>query len=191
MPEILVIPRASFRLPEQPSAWPLSDYGVLQQHCWRERAPCESDESWLQLIPYVLVQSPQGQLWCYRRTGGDRRLVERRSCGLGGHVERLDEVADVGAILNNCAWRELREELVATEAVDALHPLAWIYEGDSAVGRVHLGILFLGQWQSQTPPQIAEGEPMQSLGFFDPESIVADEAFEHWSRLAAGWLKRC
>lgn len=191
MPEILVIPRASFRLPEQPAAWPLGDYAVLRQHCWRERAPCETDESWLQLIPYVLLQGEQGQLWCYRRTGGDQRLVERRSCGLGGHVERMDEQADIGAILNNCAWRELEEELVSLDGLnglDALRPLAWIYEGASAVGRVHLGILFLGQWRGQAPPRIAEGEPMQSLGFFDPAAIVADDAFEHWSRLAADWL---
>lgn len=190
MPEILVIPTASFALPSAPSAWTFQDFSSLDQHCWRERTPCETDESWLQLIPYVLLANEKNELWCYRRTGGDKRLVERRSCGLGGHVERPDEVPDVAEILNNCAWRELGEELVSVEAVGSLRPLAWIHERESAVGRVHLGILYLGQWQGTDEPQITEGEPMESLGFFAPETIVDDESFEHWSRLTADWFRK-
>lgn len=190
MPEILVIPTASIQLPPEPSAWSLDGFSTLQAHCWRERTPCETDESWLQLIPYVLLENAQGQLWCYRRTGGDQRLVERRSCGLGGHVERPDEVPDIGEILHNCAWRELAEELVSVNAVASLRPRAWIHERESAVGRVHLGILYLGQWQSAQAPEIAEGEPMENLGFFTPEAILEDESFEHWSCLAARWFQQ-
>lgn len=190
MPEILVIPKDSITLPDQPATWALADFSSLQAPCWRERTPCETDESWLQLIPYVLLQNPLGQLWCYRRTGGDARLVERRSCGLGGHVERPDEMPEIADILHNCAWRELEEELVSVTEVKSLQPLALIHERESAVGRVHLGILYLGQWQGEQPPEIAEGEPMQSLGFFSPEAIVQDDTFEHWSRLAAGWRMR-
>jgi predicted NUDIX family phosphoesterase len=186
--DILVIPAAAMKLPAQPAAWPLLDSACLRQTCWREREPCETDETWLQLIPYVVLRNPAGKLWCYRRTGGDSRLLERRSCGLGGHVERDDQAEAVWDVLNNCAQRELDEELIDTTAVGPLQPQAWIYEGETPIGRVHLGILFVGDWHGPQPPRIAEGEPMENLAFHQPEDIIGDDRFENWSRLVAGRL---
>jgi predicted NUDIX family phosphoesterase len=189
MAEILVIPATAIATPTLPAAWPLNDLSPLAQCSWREREPCECDQSWLQLIPYVLLQDNAGRFWCYCRTGGDPRLLERRSCGLGGHVEREDQTDTVMQTLLNCARRELDEELADSQAVEILQPSAWLYEGESAIGRVHLGVIFTAQWQAQKPPQIAAGEPMQGLGFHSPEEIIAEPRFEHWSRLAAHWIK--
>ncbi len=188
MPEILTISAMAIDTPDAAGAWPLDDISPLQQVCWRERASVESDEAWLQLIPYVLLQNQSGRLWCYRRSGGDERLADRRSCGLGGHVEREDQATEPLETLLYCARRELAEELSDPSPVAALTPLAWIYEGESAVGRVHIGVLCRGYWRHALPPRIADGELMQSLAFHAPQEIVGDERFELWSRLAAGWL---
>ncbi len=190
MTEILVIPAETIRLPSQSAVWPLGEAHCLQDAVWREREPCETDESWLQLIPYVLLLNSDGEPWCYRRVGGDKRLQDRRSCGLGGHVERGDATDLVMQTLHRCARRELAEELADPEPVSGLQPRGWIYEGESAIGRVHLGVLFCGRWQASEPPGIAAGEPMESLGFKGLSTIVRGQRFELWSRLAADWLSR-
>lgn len=189
MTNILVLPATAFQVPERPGAWPLGAWErSLAVATWQPRVPCESDERWLQLIPYVLLLDHRGFPWCYRRTGGDPRLRARRSCGLGGHVEQPDARPQPFATLLAGAERELREELVTAAPVRDLRPQAWLHEGESPIGRVHLGVIFTARWMAETPPEAAAGEALQGLDFLAPAEILADEHFELWSRLAATWL---
>ncbi|MBP8225570.1 MAG: hypothetical protein KAX59_05415, partial [Acidovorax sp.] len=63
-----------------------------------------------------------------------------------------------------------------------------IYEGLSAVGRVHLGVLYTAQWLPAAPPQPRAGEKLAGLGFMPLVQVAQDARFELWSRLAAQHL---
>ncbi len=188
MTEVLTIPATAIQLPERSSAWTLQDLSSLHPLVWRDREQAETDENWLQLIPYVVLHDGRGCIWCYRRTGGDERLREQRSCGLGGHVEQEDEGGSITNTLLNGAHRELEEELADALSVGPLRWIGCLYEGESAIGRVHLGVLFTARWQGGGDPEIAAGEPMESLHFHSAREIVADDRFELWSRLSARFL---
>ncbi len=113
------------------------------------REHIEGDENFRQLLPYVLVYSPdQEAVLGYNRPGkgeGESRLQGAFSIGFGGHVEIKDWDVDspVGMILSLCADRELAEEL----GEDSCHlvpafPSAILIDNTNPVGRVHLGLVY-------------------------------------------------
>src|SRR6186997_608111 len=75
---------------------------------FRPRSEAETDSSWKQLIPYLLLRDGE-RIFLMRRTkaGGDERLHDRYTIGIGGHVNPED--ADVLGGLR----REWTEELEA------------------------------------------------------------------------------
>lgn len=185
---VLVVPRAAFAHLPQQGAWPCPPTDPTPAGQWLARDQAETDERFLQIIPYALIQDAAGRLWCYERLGGDARLQRRRSCGVGGHVDEADRAADLPAMAAQALGRELAEELGWVVAPAGLSPVAWLYEGLSAVGRVHLGLIYIMPWLPAEPPRPAPGEPLAGLGFRPAATIAADERFELWSRLAAEWV---
>lgn len=200
MPLILTIPRTQApRLPES-GCWPVTNLDFMRLPQWSARAQVEHDESLLQPIAYLVLLNAAGQAWCYQRAGGDARVDGRLSCGVGGHVDAADAVAaapaeagtlfDAESTLRRALLRELAEELQATAA--DLHELrlrGLIYEGLSAIGRVHLGVLYTAQWRHTEAPQPRPGEALQGIGFIDLGVIATDPRFELWSRLVARRLQ--
>jgi len=214
MPLILTIPRTQAPALPESGCWPVSNLDFLQAAVWQSRAKAEHDEAFLQPIPYLLLRNPAGQIWCYQRAGGDVRLDGRCSCGVGGHVDWQDaqppfnddnfdgcqRTPDKGyrsissinppATLQHALLREVAEELGAGAA--DLGPITLqglIFEALSAVGRVHLGVLFSANWLPDRPPQPLVGEALRGLGFMPASAIADNSQFELWSRLAAQQLR--
>jgi len=210
MPPILTLPRTQAPALPESSCWPVPNLDFLHAAVWQSRATAEHDEAFLQPIPYLLLRNPHGQLWCYQRSGGDARLDGRCSCGVGGHVDLQDAqppltktnfdsclhnidkgyrpISSINphATLTHALLRELAEELNAgTADLDQLTLQGLIFEGLSAVGRVHLGVLFSANWLPAQPPQPVAGEALRGLGFLDASAIATNTQFELWSRLAA------
>ncbi len=186
MTDILVFAKQAFPSLPEAGVWPVD--GWPDGGAWRPRAQVEVDEDWLQPIPYLLIRNAAGGLWCYRRDGGDGRLQGRSSCGIGGHVERVDAGGDVESTLMAACLREVGEELANGHLIDNAQPHAWLHERRSAIGRVHVGLIVLADWSGGEPPRIADGEDLTGIGFMPPETIRGDTGFELWSRLAASWL---
>ena len=156
---------------------------------FQPRATVEDDDTWLQIIPYVVLRDRQNQVWAYARHGGDERLRGRRSVGIGGHIERIDQQATLLDTVVACARRELIEELVRPEDVVLdPQPCGWIHERETAIGRVHLGLVLVARWTGHQPPAPRPGEVLAALGFVSPATVRADNRFEHWSRLAVALL---
>jgi len=140
------------------------------------RDAMEVDPTHKQLIPY-LVPRDRHRYFLMRRTraGGDARLHDRWSIGVGGHLNPGD--ADLFGGLR----REWREELVA-DFEPAFVPLALLNDDTTAVGAVHLGVVFVADAAGRRVG-VRETDKLEG-SFVDPAEVaaVADD-LETWSRI--------
>jgi predicted NUDIX family phosphoesterase len=161
------------------------------------RSKCETDPSYQQLIPYVLVFDERGQILFYNRgdKGGENRLGGKWSCGFGGHVNDKDD-GWLGGIV-----RELREELCFTAAIvppETLFgvgdwavlsgPLGFLRDDTTPVGRVHLGVLYEIKAGSVTPKEDVAWT-WSSVGLLRRMAEKNPDDLEKWSRMALDVLK--
>jgi predicted NUDIX family phosphoesterase len=170
---------------------------LLSQKEYIPRSQCETDPSYQQLIPYVLVFDERGQILSYNRgdKGGENRLGGKWSCGFGGHVNDKDE-GWLGGIV-----RELREELCFTAAIvppETLFgvgdwavlsgPLGFLRDDSTPVGRVHLGVLYEIKAGSVTPKEDVAWT-WSSVGLLRRMAEKNPDDLEKWSRMALDVLK--
>jgi predicted NUDIX family phosphoesterase len=108
-----------------------------------DRAVCETDETTLQLLPYIKVGVERGDTFRYTRGGGgeEARLHGNYSVGVGGHVDVKPGPGYLLTVIQEEAAREGKEETKLTLALDKLTPTHFICDPTNAVGRVHLGLL--------------------------------------------------
>ena len=136
---------------------------------------CEVDESHQQIIPYVVVRN-RGRVLCYQRKGGgEKRLDAKLSIGIGGHINDGDADYLAGVI------REIREELYLPVSwkCPPLKTLEIIVERESAVGRVHAGLLHVLDLEDATVPTES---PVYS--YVHPEILKGHPRLERWSQIA-------
>jgi predicted NUDIX family phosphoesterase len=193
--EVLVVPTALFhRLglfqgfsPEVSRYLPgLLDPAHL---CYLPRAAAETDPSFKQLIPYVVLRCG-GRVYFYTRgsAGTEARLRARRSVGIGGHVSRQD-AAGAADPYRAGLLREVAEE-VFLETAYRERALGLINDDSTPVGQVHLGVVHLFDLDE---PHVRRREAaLVEDGFAPPAELRADlGAFETWSQflLEGGWLE--
>jgi predicted NUDIX family phosphoesterase len=148
---------------------------------FRPRAEAEEDPAWKQVIPYVVLRDGQ-RIFLMRRTraGGDARLHELYSIGIGGHVNPAD-----GGVLDGLA-REWREELAADFEPD-FEPLGVLNDDGNPVGAVHLGLVFSAEAKGR-PVGIRETDKLSgAFAEVDELAAVADR-METWSQLLFEFL---
>ena len=140
------------------------------------RDAMERDSSNKQLIPYLVLRDGSRYFLMRRtRAGGDARLHDRWSIGVGGHLNPGD--ADLAGGLR----REWREELVA-DFEPAFEPVALLNDDSTEVGAVHLGVVFVADAAGR---QVTVRETDKMTGRFATAAEVAAVAadLESWSRL--------
>lgn len=166
---------------------------VLPFAYFTDRGPAETNEELLQVVPYCLLETadpPAAFVYARSKAGGENRLHDRLSLGVGGHVDRADgEVGPGGEQGGADAYaaglrRELLEEVGLDLPKDAAVPVAGlIYDRSDAVGRVHLGVVHrilvpAGVRLTFSDPALADG------AFWFAEDIRRQtDRFESWSRL--------
>ena len=103
----------------------------------RPRSTVETDFNFKQLIPYVVFRNGDTFFSYKRSTGqGEARLHGKYSIGIGGHIN--DEN------LFDACRREIHEEVILPSTLDNdLCLVGLINDDTNAVGRVHLGVLFV------------------------------------------------
>lgn len=112
---------------------------------FRPRKQMESNQSFKQLIPYVILEYQnrglEPELFTYTRGSkqGESRLHKKRSIGIGGHISEQDSRDTSNPYLVGL-HRELAEE-ITIEGPYSLQSLGLIYDSSNEVGRVHLGIV--------------------------------------------------
>jgi len=107
---------------------------------FRPRRLMEENFLYKQIIPY-LVYHHNGRYFLMQRTnqGSETRLHNRYTLGIGGHVRQEDLI---GVSILDWARREFHEEVVynGTLKIDFIGVLN---DDSNAVGRVHLGFVYL------------------------------------------------
>lgn len=171
-----------------PFDWAEFQGRVLRHGFFVERERAEREPAWKQIIPYCLVtrEGTAGhEMLVLKRTskGGEARLHDKLSVGIGGHIDPADAEPRVEILLAG-ARRELQEELHldARDRAGPLEVLGLINDDSNAVGAVHLGLvlrlLVVGR-VSVRESNVLEGEfrPVRDL----TRSAASGAPFETWS----------
>jgi predicted NUDIX family phosphoesterase len=178
---VLVVPREV--VPDNASWYGLradgiDDFlGVVEAHGrYEPRAAMEVDPSFKQIIPYLVLRDRERYFLMRRtRAGGDARLHDRWSIGVGGHVEAVDDGLAGGL------RREWHEELVA-RFEPTFTPYALLNDDTTDVGAVHLGVVVLADADGR-PVSVRETTKL-SGAFATPAEVAAGvDHLESWSRI--------
>ena len=156
-----------------------------------ERSKCETDPSWKQLIPYILIRRPDGRFLSYLRgkKGGEARLHAKRSIGVGGHINDDDGNTVFAALLTGME-REMKEELgLDMTNVIGFRDFGFLYDPSDAVGLVHFGIVSILEIWDNDVSVIDEAlldpswEPIDVLKY-------TEGVYENWSQIVIRELCR-
>ena len=155
---------------------------------FKPRGAMETDPSFKQLIPYVLLEwtdpdDDEVKLFTYTRGGGggEARLHAKRSVGIGGHISREDAEGD-GDPYSTGMHRELDEEM-QLDSKYTERKMGLIYDPSNDVGRVHLGVVH--RFVLESPNVKSNEADLAEGGFVSIKNLKTEiDRLETWSQLA-------
>ncbi len=156
-----------------------------------DRKEAEDDAEYKQIIPYVVI-SYNNLFLSYVRgiTGGESRLIKKRSIGFGGHINPTDQIHSSTCnkeMYLNALYREINEELILnTIAEDKIVGL--INDDSNDVGRVHIGVVH--NWILDNNEVGIREQDISELKFLSIGELskIKDE-METWSQICFSHLK--
>jgi predicted NUDIX family phosphoesterase len=115
---------------------------IVKEHgFFVERPRAERTPAWKQIIPYCVVATEGRVLLMKRRAkGGEARLHDKLTIGVGGHINPID-VDDAAELVLAGARREIAEEIELVAPYE-LRLVGTINDDTNPVGAVHLGLVF-------------------------------------------------
>ena len=159
---------------------------ALIDHVFLKRSECETDPTYKQIIPYVIVSYHNKYLLLKRLPAqGEKRLHGLYSIGVGGHIKENEDAGEKDIIVAG-TLRELNEE-VALSRVGAPGYIGFLNDNTNEVGSVHLGLVFM---LGANDDYFKINEPDKMTGSWaslDELGLLADRA-ETWSRVMIDFL---
>lgn len=149
---------------------------IARHGAFHPRPAMEADAGWKQVIPYLVLRD--GEQWFLMqrtRLGGDARLHDRWSIGVGGHLNPGDIDLEGGL------RREWAEELEASFLPD-FRLVGWLNDDTTDVGRVHLGAVYVADAVGRSVAIRETGKLRGGFATTDEVAAVADR-LETWSQL--------
>lgn len=171
----------------------------------RRRQELESNENYLQILPYVAIVRRNGnasfnpkelKFASYYRpvSGGESRLHGNLSIGFGGHIDLGDvvttpdqDVIDLQKTVQASMSRELKEEVGLDETHQVFLEFGLITDKSNSVGRVHLGMVSFLDIDDQTKlhPEVSE---VDFAGEFTAQELMDKElageiVMENWTKI--------
>jgi predicted NUDIX family phosphoesterase len=147
---------------------------------YRPRSEVETDPSFKQLIPYVVLKCGE-ETFHYTRgqRGTEARLRALRSVGVGGHISQDDSTL-FGDPYREGMLREVAEE-VYLESDYTERCVGLINDDSNAVGQVHLGIVHV--FDLAQPRARRREQALMKSGFAPLAELRAQrDEFETWSQ---------
>lgn len=155
-------------------------HGFFVERDYAERSPTLK-----QVIPYTVVRT-EGQVLLMRRlsNGGESRLHDKLSIGVGGHInpEDLSSTEDADPIRDGTR-REIEEEIEVRGSYE-IRTVGFLNDDSNPVGAVHLGVV---QIVDVTGSVRIREEDMLEGRLASPEELAEllarGENFESWSSI--------
>lgn len=148
---------------------------------FKKRKDAESDPSYKQIIPYVIL-SYKNTLFSYRRGKllSEKRLVGNYSIGIGGHIS-VNDVNLFDVPYKDAMRRELYEEVEITASYSQWI-VGLINDDSNDVGKVHFGIVYIFDLES---PDVKSREKSINEGKFVAISSLQKDIkkYENWSQI--------
>jgi predicted NUDIX family phosphoesterase len=157
------------------------------------RPQAETDPSYKQLIPYVIMSCDGKYLSYVRgRRAGEARLTGLRSIGIGGHINPTDDMplfnADFYQTYISAVEREVAEE-VLVEAGHSDKIVALLNDDSTEVGSVHLGIVH--HWILDSAEVSRREQMITQMAFMSPAELCeVRDSMETWSQLCLALLEK-
>ncbi len=154
---------------------------------FRPRYEVETDPSFKQLIPYIVLKCGDA-VFHYRRgsSGTEKRLEALRSIGIGGHISEAD-AAGGDDLYQTGMMRELTEE-VELGCGFRERCVGFINDDRTPVGSVHLGVVHV--FDLESPSARSREDALADAGFAPwAELLRCAEQFETWSQFVLEHFK--
>jgi len=165
--------------------WELFLEVVARRGVFYPRGEAEEDPNLKQVIPYGIV-TREDRVFLFQRSslGGEARLHHKLSVGVGGHIN--PEGVPPADLVEAGLLRELQEELIFDTPFH-YRPAGLINDDQTAVGRVHMGIVYLVEVERESV-RVRETEILE--GGFVPVRRLPDlvSGMETWSQLVVSGL---
>lgn len=163
--------------------------GVLS---FKPRDEMETNPAYKQLIPYVIMECGGKYLNYVRgKRAGETRLVSKRSMGIGGHINPVDNDNPLFGI-EEMYERAVEREIVEEVNVNTGHTgsiIALLNDDTNEVGKVHLGVVHL--WKLDTEEVTRKEQMITQLAFSTIEELNAvKDTMETWSQLCLEGLEK-
>ena len=157
---------------------------ISSKGLFMDRSVAENDEAYKQIIPYLVYQYKDSFFLMQRSNNcGEQRLRNCYALGIGGHVRESD-LQNSQSILD-WARREFLEEVAFTGKYKPVF-LGLINDDSNAVGRVHLGLVFLLEGDSKN---INIRSELKSGKLVTLEELEAcKEELQSWDRIILNHL---
>ncbi len=156
------------------------------------RGLAENFDLWKQPIPYAVITRGD-EVFIYERLkgGGEKRLHNKLSIGVGGHMNRVNDIRDFQSNLDFNIFRELAEEVSIRDTLPLEHEVIGLINDDSTeVNRVHLGILVEIKLSEESQVDVREKDVLDGY-WIRKQDLIKDPLFdrlEDWSQIVAKWM---
>jgi len=154
---------------------------ILPNAFYMDRDKAEKDPSFKQVIPYCIV-TKDDEVFAYKRSkkGGEKRLHEMWSIGVGGHINPCDGI-DPHVAFGMAVQRELTEELSFSDP-ELMEKAEYeitglIYDKSDSVGKVHFGVIV----EVDVPKELkvwSNSKELDDYLWADIETLLATEEIE-------------
>lgn len=154
------------------------------------RGNAEEDETKKQPIPYMVLKKDD-EVFVYERLsgGGEARLHNKLSLGVGGHMNPIKGAEKFSELLTENTMRELEEEVEIKGyevKTSDLKVVGLINDDEDAVGRVHLGLLGIIELPSNVQVDVKETDQLAGSWVKIQELKDNKQMFdrlENWSKI--------
>jgi len=128
---------------------------IVQNGLFLRRSELEEDPSFKQIIPYAIISNKEPErsgvrqsqsFYLFRRTSRqtEKRLHNKFSLGVGGHMNPNDSMESKEQYLIDELKRELYEEVKLLNgcSIEEIEFIGFINDDTISVGSVHIGLLY-------------------------------------------------
>jgi predicted NUDIX family phosphoesterase len=151
------------------------------------RGDAEEDFTLKQIIPYAIVRRGE-EVFVYKRlkAGGEARLHDSLSIGVGGHMNRINYITNWHDNLMMNFYRELHEELDINDPIPEPKIIGLINDDEDDAGFFHIGILMVVNLSEHVEVAVRETDKLEGywLRSKDLTKSPLFESLEAWSQLA-------